>query len=159
MPFQLGANAHLRHTAFDHDEQDSGARSFGEINIDYPMQWGGIRLSPSIGVQHLAYNLDDTLNNAADNSPSVTAPQAQIKFDMVFEKNSAIRSTLEPGIFYVYRDADNQNAFPLFDTGLLTINRNHLTRDDAFSGYDRLEDTNQAALYLTHRRFNTRHAD
>ncbi len=155
MPFQLGANAHLRHTAFDHDEQDSGARSFGEINIDYPMQWGGIRLSPSIGVQHLAYNLDDTLNNAADNSPSVTAPQAQIKFDMVFEKNSAIRSTLEPGIFYVYRDADNQNAFPLFDTGLLTINRNHLTRDDAFSGYDRLEDTNQAALYLTHRRFNT----
>jgi len=155
MPFQLGANAHLRHTAFDHDELDSGARSFGEINIDYPMQWGGIRLSPSIGVQHLAYDLDDTLNNAVDNTPSITAPQAQIKFDMVFEKNNTARSTLEPGIFYVYRDADDQNAFPLFDTGLLTINRNHLTRDDAFSGYDRLEDTNQAALYLTHRRFNT----
>ena len=155
-PFQLGGNAHLRHTAFDHDELDSGARSFGEINIDYPMQWGGIRLAPSIGVQHLAYNLDEVLGSTIDDTPSITAPQAQIKFDMVFEKNSATRRTLEPGIFYVYRDADNQNTLPLFDTDLLTLNRNHLTRDSAFSGYDRLEDTHQAALYLTHRRFDSR---
>ena len=154
LPFQLGANADLRHTAFDHDELNSGNRSFGEINIDYPMQWAGIRVAPSIGVQHLAYDLDEILDSSTDNTPSITAPQAQLKFDMVFEKNSATRSTLEPGIFYVYRDADEQAALPLFDTGLLTINRNQLTRDGAFSGYDRLEDMHQAALYLTHRRFN-----
>ncbi|MDB2409833.1 LPS assembly protein LptD [Pseudomonadales bacterium] len=155
IPFHIGGNAHLRHTAFEHDELASGARSFGEFNINYPMQWGGIRLAPSIGVQHLTYDLDDNFN-ALNDSPAITAPQAQLKFDMVFEKNSAARRTLEPGIFYVYRDADDQSALPLFDTGLTTINRNQLTRNSAFSGYDRLEDTHQAAVYLTHRHFNAR---
>ena len=155
-PFRLGSNIHLRYSNFDHDEFDTGTRNFGEININYPMQWGGIRLAPSIGVQHLAYNLDSSFNNVLDDTPSITAPQAQIKFDMVFEKNNATRRTLEPGIFYIYRDADQQDTFPLFDTSLLTINRNQLTRNSAFSGYDRLEDTHQAALYLTHRHFNTR---
>ena len=154
VPFHFGTNAHMRHTVFDHNKLNSGARNFGEINIDYPMQWGGIRLAPSIGAQHLAYDLNDASNNSVDNTPSITAPQAQIKFDMVFEKNSATRRTIEPGIFYVYRDADDQNTLPLFDTDLLTINRSQLTRDSVFSGYDRLEDTHQAALYLTHRRFD-----
>ena len=157
-PFRLGSNLHLRHTAFDHDQFRAGARDFGEININYPMQWGGIRLAPSIGVQHLAYQLDRQWVDGkwADDTPSITAPQAQIKLDMVFEKKGATRSTLEPGIFYVYRDAEQQDTFPLFDTDLLTFNRNQLTRNSAFSGYDRLEDTHQAALYLTHRHFNPR---
>ena len=32
-------------------------RRFGELNIDIPMQWSGIRLRPSIGVQHLSYKI------------------------------------------------------------------------------------------------------
>ena len=154
-PFRIGSNIHLRHTDFDHDEFDTGTRHFGEMNINYPMQWGGVRLAPSIGVQHLAYNLDNSIN-VLDDTPSITAPQAQIKFDMVFEKNHTSRRTLEPGIFYIYRNADQQDSLPLFDTSLLTINRNQLTRNSAFSGYDRLEDTHQAAVYLTHRHFNAR---
>lgn len=164
-PFRIGSNAKLLYSAFEHDDLNAGERSYGEFNIDYPMRWGGISVAPAIGVQHLQYNLDKP-NNAATNTdyrPSVSAPQAQLKMDMTFEKrmvkttggkSTTRRRTLEPGLFYLYRDADDQSDFPLFDTNLLTINRNQLGRNSAFSGYDRLEDSNQAAIYVTHRRFD-----
>lgn len=164
-PFRIGSNAKLLYSAFEHDNFNAGERSYGELNIDYPMRWGGISIAPAIGVQHLQYNLDKP-NNALTNTdyrPSVSAPKAQLKMDMTFEKRivktsagktTTRRRTLEPGFFYLYRDADDQSAFPLFDTNLLTINRNQLGRNSAFSGYDRLEDSNQAAIYVTHRRFD-----
>ena len=153
--FRLGADAQLRYSAFDHENLNAGDRSYGEFNLRYPMRWRGLNLAPAIGIAHIDYQLDSAAS-ITDNSPSTSAPQAQIKLDMVFEKHRGNRrSTLEPGIFYLYRDADNQTDFPIFDSALLTRNQNMLTRDSAFSGYDRLEDTNQVAAYISHRRFDS----
>lgn len=164
--FRLGANSQVRHSAFEHDSLAAGKRSYGELNVNYPMQWGGIRVAPSVGIQHLQYDLDKPANISTTNKdfkPSASAPQAQLKFDMVFEKSfgqpqagkPSRRHTLEPGLLYLYRDADKQDDFPLFDTDRLTINRAQLTRSRAFGGYDRLENSNQASIYVTHRRFNS----
>ncbi len=178
-PFRVGGNASIRHTAFKHDELTDGNRSFGELNINFPMRWGGIHLTPSIGVQHLQYSLDSSSkSNEIDSSPSFTAPQGFIDAKMVFEKRQAFSQqladgstdhkspyrhrsyrTLEPGIFYLYRDAAAQDKLPLFDTGQLTSNRYQLTRQSSFSGYDRLEDSNQVSVYITHRIFNSQGAE
>ncbi|MEE4109376.1 MAG: LPS assembly protein LptD, partial [Halieaceae bacterium] len=59
--------------------------------------------------------------------------------------------TLEPRLFYLYSQFDDQTANPDFDSAELTFNYNQLFRDTRFSGRDRLDDANQLALGLTTR--------
>lgn len=156
VPQRVGVDTMLRYSAFEHDQLNAGDRGYGEFNLTYPLNWQGLRIEPKVGIAHIEYRLDDNAALAGgDDNPSTSAPQAQLKLDMVFEKHSDHRrSTLEPGIFYLYRDADPQTDLPLFDTQILTVNSQQLTRSSPFSGYDRLEDTNQVAAYITHRLFS-----
>ena len=126
------------------------------------MQWSGIRLRPSIGFQHLSYEIKPNDLIAASSGIekfTSTAPQAAVKLDLLFENNGG-RKLLSPGLLYQYRDADkNYPQSTVFtgglDSELMSFTVDQLLANSPFSGYDYLTDTEQVSLYLNHRRFDS----
>ncbi len=100
---------------------------------------------PTIGVEHVRYNLDDTLPGENDD-PRLTAPVLGVDFNSVFERLTKRRGwvqTLEPRVLYAYIPFRNQDDLPVFDTITPDLNIVQLYRKNRFVGYDRLGDTNQ----------------
>ncbi len=160
-PFNLAASGRWQESYFEQQERADIYRRFGEFNIDLPMQWSGIRMSPSIGVQHLSYRveLDDETGVSTDQQTfSHSAPQAAVKLDLLLESNDG-QKVLSPGLLYLYRDAEKN--YPLtaaFSGGLdsepMRFTIDQLLAGSPLSGYDYLVDTEQVSLYLNHRRFD-----
>ena len=161
--FRLAIDSEVRYTRFEHDELPDGERGFGQFNIAYPMQLGALQLKPSVGVQHLAYQLDAALPDM-DDSPSKTAAQASFDAQLPFAKlrrsgSGVTQHSLVPGLRYIYRDATEQDSLPVFDSQRLTANRMFLLRDRQLGGYDRLESSNQVAAYLRHTRSDSQRGE
>lgn len=149
---------------FSHSDESyiTGQRA----NIDYQLEWNGQwqwgTFRPQLGVQGLAYSLDgDNLRDGADTSPLLHAPYAALDASLIFERQGG-RHTLEPKIFYLYRD--HANHTPLyqitdpeqgeprdvnFDTTPLTFSYDQMFRARRFAGGDRLGDANQLTIGLT----------
>jgi len=127
------------------------------------MLWQGIQLTPEVGIEHISYAFDNNQAPNQSSSLSYTAPQASLTLKFVAEKHSAKHTkTIEPTIQYRYKKVtDNASGItlaPSFDSDWLTVNKQTLLRSSRFSGYDRIENTNQLATALTHRIFNTQGA-
>lgn len=161
-PFSLGARGRWQESHFEQKQYADVHRRFGELNIDLPMQWSGIRLRPSIGVQHLSYKIkfDDLIGvNSGPEKFTSTAPQAAVKLDLLLENNDG-RKLLSPGLLYQYRDADeNYPHSTVFNGGLdselMSLTIDQLLASSPRSGYDYSANTEQVSLYLNHRRFNS----
>jgi LPS-assembly protein len=98
-----------------------------------------------------------------DDQPGRRSALASIDGGLFFERETRLAGrdvvqTLEPRVFYLYSQFDDQTANPDFDSAELTFNYNQLFRDTRFSGRDRLDDANQLALGLTTRFLDTRRA-
>ncbi len=161
------------YVSFDHshDTRSNGssiitgrrARADYQLLWDKQWQWGYLR--PQVGLQHLSYNLDEsTLASSDPSQPSMTATQAGIDLGLIFDRSDshtgALRQTLEPRAYYLYREhVDHSELFDLtqtgqavnFDTTALNFTYSQLFRDTRFSGGDRIDDANQLALGLTSR--------
>lgn len=170
-------NTELKHqyTYFDHATNESlngspiitGQRLVTNYTINNTLEndWG--YLKAGVGYKSLNYKLQDidasdvALN---DDTLSFGAAQASIDMSMAFENpNGRFLQTLEPRLYYLYRqftdqtslyDADT-NGQPLnFDTSVRTFSYDQLYRDSRFSGYDRLDDANRVTLGITSRWFS-----
>lgn len=146
-------------TVFDHADAIAdggsfvtGTRAYAEPGVSFPMRsaWGYV--VPTAKLRHVAYDLDDALPGQPNN-PSTTAPLVSLDSGLIFERDAgSFVQTLEPRLFYVYSDyAADQSEQPLFDTSSLSFNYSQLFRDRRFTGYDRLEDFDQATVGLTSR--------
>lgn len=139
------------------------ARAGYQLNWDKQWQWGFLR--PHLGVQHLNYQLDEEPLTADDHAtPNLTTPEAALDLGLIFDRNDPatgmLRQTLEPRLFYLYRDhVDHSELFGLtarnqainFDTTALNFSYSQLFRETRFSGGDRIDDANQLAAGLTTR--------
>lgn len=111
--------------------------------------------TPTVKYKYAAWNLDDQALNR-DTSPSRGVASASVDSGLIFERDldlfgSSLRQTLEPRLFYLYNEFDDQSAIPLFDSSALTFSFNQLFRDDRFSGKDRVGDANQLTLAVSSR--------
>ncbi|WP_279247394.1 LPS-assembly protein LptD [Candidatus Litorirhabdus singularis] len=146
-----------RLTAFDHQTLQTGERLFNEAGVNYPMSWIWGNLTPTIKYRHINYNLDKQfLNDGEDNNPSVGAPLASIDGSLFFERDmdwggKRFLHTLEPQVFYLWADYEEQDDLPNFDTRELTFSYGQLFRDTRFAGYDRIDDANQVSVGITTR--------
>lgn len=159
-PFQLRSDIELRYSNFAHPSLIDGDRTYGRVGLLYPIHWPGIEITPTLGIEQQLYNLDSQSSNEQD-TLSVAAPYGTLAIRSVFEKYKSNPgsptqnrlTTLEPGLFYLYRKItdgrDDQSLIPGFDSNLLTVNKNQLTRRSRFGGYDNLEETNQLAASIT----------
>ena len=154
--FDRNLNAALLNQA----QIDNGALLKGQrLSLSPRLSWRwqkpGIFAIPSIGYDYTQYRLDEQANGKPD---TIDRGIAMGSFDsgLIFERPVQVRGTdyqqtLEPRIFYLYRDYENQNDIPLFDTADLSSGFNQLFRENRFSGRDRIADANQLTLAFTSR--------
>jgi len=119
----------------------------------------GYFLRPALGWRATLYQLTDTLPGTPS-SPSRTVPLASLDTGLIFEREAGShdqrRLTLEPRILYVFVPYRNQDALPVFDTGLPDLNPVELFRTNRYVGADRVSDADQLSWGLTSRLLDAR---
>ncbi len=142
---------------FDHDLNVAGTRIDLTPSVTRPMETIYGYVTPRLALRHTSYAGLDNLAAGADTSPSRTAGVFSVDSGIFFERdtswqNKSFVQTLEPRVFYVYAQDENQDDLPTFDTGVLDLNNfANFFRDNRFSGADRVEDANRITLALTSR--------
>jgi LPS-assembly protein len=155
----------LNHKRFTQAQIDAGALVTGSRlsvtpQLSLPLTAAGAFLTPTLKYKYASWNLDDQALTAPAN-PSRGVLTGSIDSGLIFERDVALADggvlhTLEPRLFYLYTDYEDQSDIPVFDSSELTFSFSQLFRDDRFSGKDRVGDTNQLTLALTSRLYDPR---
>ncbi len=148
------------------EEVVTGQRMYGEAGVDYPMMWRFGSLKPTLKYRQLNYQLNDgeffadnSLGGGqyfSDSNPSAGSPLASLDGSLIFERQTSfagkgLLQTLEPRLFYLYSEREDQSNQPIFDSAELTFTYFQLFRETRFSGHDRLDDANQVSAGVTSR--------
>lgn len=142
----------------------TGQRAFADYAVEWNQQWLWGFVRPKFGVQAIAYELDrEQLLPSANPDPTLSAPYFGLDTGLIFERDGG-RQTLEPRLFYLYRDhTDHSDLYSVtpgdnttsqdvnFDTTVLTFSYDQLFRDRRFAGGDRLGDADQLSIGITSR--------
>ena len=140
---------------FDQDGRVTGTRL--DLRPEVARTWGAAawEVTPRFVLRHTRYWLQDQAPGDPD-TPSRTTPIASIDARLFLERPRDLlglgqMQTLEPRLFWLYVPYRDQQALPVFDTGLRDFNDLLLFADNRFSGADRQGDANQLTLALTSR--------
>jgi LPS-assembly protein len=156
-PFAIDPILLAQYSHFDtDDERVTGQRIYAEAGASYPMQWGYGFLKPLLKYRQLEYDLSDPIKLADNSSPSTGAALANLDGALFFDRQTRIAGkgliqTLEPRLYYLYSDYEDQSDQPDFDSAELTFSYNQLFRDTRFSGRDRIDDANQLSMGVSTR--------
>jgi LPS-assembly protein len=155
--FDLGAEAD--YTRFSHPTLVTGSRSVLIPYISYPILTPFWSLTPKASLNLASYSLDQ--QRLTPGSPlrarfERAIPTFSLDTSLTFERDtqwfgSALLQTFEPRLFYVKTPYKQQNAAPLFDTGVPDLNFAQLFSENRFTGYDRVADANQLTVALSSR--------
>ncbi|MBW9257456.1 MAG: LPS assembly protein LptD [Candidatus Thiodiazotropha sp. (ex. Lucinisca nassula)] len=156
-PFGLSLGFRGEYTHFKHDTLSNGERLILRPSISLPMRrsWG--HLTPNLSLNYAAYELD--LDDPQEESnPDYLVPAFSLDSGLVFERETSwfgrnAYQTLEPRLFYLYAEHDDQSDIPDFDTADLDLKFSNLFKENRFTGSDRFGDANQLAFGLTTRWF------
>ena len=153
-PFELEPVFMAQYSNFDSDEDRvTGQRVYAEAGATYPMLWNYGFLTPTAKYRQLNYDLSEG-PFFQDDSPSAGAALGSLDGGLIFERNLQLGDrgmiqTLEPRLYYLYSEYEEQLDQPDFDSAELTFTYNQLFRETRFSGRDRLDDANQLSVGLT----------
>ena len=140
---------------FDHPTLVEGTRVQLNPSVAAPFLAPGYFFTPKIGAHYADYRLTQFAPGTPE-SQSVSVPWASLDGGLIFDRaanwfGQAMTQTLEPRVYYVYAPFRNQNAVPLFDTGLADFNYAQIFTENRFAGGDRFGDANQITLAATSR--------
>ncbi len=144
---------------FDKLETIRGSRFHMMPEISAPLNFNGIQITPTIGVDLTKYNLHKSNGNSHSNStlsPERVVPIYSLDLTGLFQKtwkNRGYLQTLEPRILGVYIPYRNQDDFPMFDTIVPDMNLIQMFRKNRYVGQDRLGDTSQITYGITTKLF------
>jgi LPS-assembly protein len=139
---------------FDHPDLVTGKRLYNAIGATYPMEWIWGFVTPTAKYRQINYDLDSEVlfQSELDDAPDVGAPMLSLDAGLFFERQTGWGlQTLEPRVYYLWSDFEDQTGLPDFDTAALTFSYDQLFRDTRFSGYDRIDDSKQLSVGLTTR--------
>lgn len=141
---------------------DNGALATGSrVNLSPRLDWAletpGSFLRAAASYDYLSYELDrQALGSPAD--PSLDMAGYSIDGGLIFERPRNTESggengvqTLEPRLYYLYRQYRDQSSLPLFDTSELNFGFPQLFRERRFSGGDRFADADRLGIAITSR--------
>ena len=147
----------LEVAALSMEQIDDGALVNGErINLEPALRWAaetpGWFLRAAAEYRHMAFRLDRQAEGTAA-EPEVSVPVYSLDGGLVFERDrrGGGTQTLEPRVYYLYSEFEDQSTLPLFDTSELNFSFNQLFRDERFAGGDRIGDADQVTVALTSR--------
>jgi LPS-assembly protein len=135
--------------------QPNGDRVFAKAAISRPFLTPGTFVIPKLMLNATGYQFDGALANGATSATRVL-PTFSLDSGMVFERDAsffgrAFRQTLEPRAFYVYTPYRDQSLLPNYDSAANDFNFATVYTENAFSGNDRISDTNVLTLGVTSR--------
>ena len=132
-----------------------GSRTHLEPEIRFPLarSWGFLNLTGRI--RHTRYDLRDA-QVVGGSRKSRTLGMASADAGLLFDRQTRFRGmdvvqTIEPRLFYLYQEYENQDDLPRFDSGPLAFRYTQLFRTNRYAGLDRIIDANQLALGITSR--------
>jgi LPS-assembly protein len=162
--FRLGLSGEV--TSFDRTlneslltdiQRDNGALVNGErINLEPTISWSveqpGWFLRANAKYKHNSYKLQNQALTTTDD-PNIGVAVYNFDSGLIFERqiSGGYIQTLEPRLYYLYSEFEDQSQLPLFDTSELNFSFNQLFREDRFSGGDRIGDADQASFAITSR--------
>jgi LPS-assembly protein len=126
--------------------------------LSYTWSNPGAFFTPKAKYKYASYQLDDPSNVFTDN-PSRGVMVGSLDSGLIFDRDlesSGLTQTLEPRLFYLYSEYEDQSDIPVFDSTNMTFSFNQLFREDRFSGKDRVGDANQLTLAVSTRFLNSR---
>lgn len=133
----------------------NGQRMSLEPSLGWSWETPAAYFKPEAKYKYASYQLDQqALGSTA--TPERGILVSKIDSGLVFDrdlnfKDSNYTQTLEPRLFYLNSEYEDQSNIPLFDTADLTSGFRQLFREDRFSGKDRIGDANQLTLALSSR--------
>ena len=148
----------LQYSNFDTDaNRVRGERIYGEAGVTYPLNWTWGFLRTTAKYRSVAYDLEN-LRSLPEDKPDASSGVFNVDGGLIFERattfgGQSASQTLEPRVFYLYSEYDEQRGQPDFDSAELTFSYTQLFRDTRFSGHDRLDDANQISVGVTTRFF------
>lgn len=116
---------------------------------------GGWQLTPRLRFNAAAYDMDQVLSDGRRRA-SRFIPTVSLDSSWTFDRpltlfGRALTQTLEPRLLYVQTPWREQSALPNFDSAALDFNATTVFHDAAFSGVDRVADTQGVTAGLTTR--------
>ncbi|MDA7840061.1 LPS-assembly protein LptD [Luminiphilus sp.] len=148
----------LQYSNFDTDANKvRGERIYGEAGVTYPLNWTWGFLRTTAKYRSVAYDLEN-LRSLPEAKPDASSGVFSVDGGLIFERattfgGQSASQTLEPRVYYLYSEYDEQRGQPDFDSAELTFSYTQLFRDTRFSGHDRLDDANQISVGVTTRFF------
>ena len=135
--------------------QPNGERVYALAALSRPFLTPGTYVIPKIQLHTTSYQFEAPLSNGA-NSASRTVPTFSLDSGMIFERDAsffgrAFRQTLEPRAFYVYTPFRDQSLLPNYDSAANDFNFATVYTENAFSGNDRISDSNTLTVGVTSR--------
>jgi LPS-assembly protein len=138
----------------------TGSRLHVEPRLEVPFSWPFGFLSFGGGYRHTSYDLEQDTKAAGsqlvNDDPERGIALAHVDGGLFFERelnwfNTPLIQTLEPRVYFLWQDFEDQSGLPSFDSSTLTFNYSQLFRDNRFSGIDRISDTRQVSAGVTSR--------
>ena len=132
-----------------------GDRIHLEPEIRFPMSrsWGFLNLTGRM--RHTQYDLRGVQVDG-ESRKSRTLGMASADVGLMFDRQTRFRGTdvaqtIEPRLFYLYQEYENQDDLPRFDSGPVAFRYTQLFRTNRYAGVDRIADANQLAMGITSR--------
>ena len=143
-------NIPAQFTRFTHDTKQNGNRLvvYPTMQWDFRNSWGYVH--PKVGLHATQYWLD-SFNGTPSRTTSRVLPVVNVDTGITFERDTKLFrrnyvQTLEPRLFYNYIPSKAQNHLPNFDTSQNDFSYQQLFRENAFSGYDRINASNSMSV-------------
>jgi LPS-assembly protein len=120
-PFRIEPIFLAQYSNFDSDEDRvTGQRLYTEAGAAYPMLWSYGFLKPTVKYRQLNYDLSES-RFFEDDSPATGAGLASLDGGLIFERDTGfggrnLLQTLEPRLYYLYSEYDEQIDQPDFDS-------------------------------------------
>ena len=131
-----------------------GDRLHVQPEISWPIRGDAGFMVPTAGYRYTQWSLDQqavgTLQDP-DRGLGLFSLDSGLVFERPMARGNGFMQTLEPRLFYLYSEQENQSLLPTFDSAQINFNYGQLFRTDRFSGHDRIGDADQLSLALSTR--------
>jgi len=149
----------LNEDLLSQEQLQAGALVNGNrVNVEPWITWNleapGWFIRPTVKYRHIAYDLKDQGMFTEDDA-DVGAAAFSLDTGLIFERSMNLGNgfiqTLEPRLYYLNSDYEDQSTLPLFDTTEVSFSFSQLFRDNRFAGGDRIHDADQLTAAVTSR--------
>lgn len=149
-PWHAGLDAEFND--FRHDRAPEGRRYDLRPRLGWGIDRGGWYASTEAFYRYTRYDLDNPpAGTEAVENRDLSGMTADTGLRFGRRLANGWVQTLEPRLFYLYNEYEDQSVLPLFDTGAPDLHFERLFANNRFVGTDRIGDANQATLAVTSR--------